>query len=427
MRMIVRSRIFSTFARIMLRIPEEYIRALEEVLHTSLVSEVNGNRRNSAFERRIAPFVSQITSGLTKGHSDFVATKYLRERELREAYLAYFMTTNVLKIWQPLRELAVSGFFDTPHPLSLLDLGTGTGTAVWGVLLFLLHEKSWTKEQFGTASFLATDSVSENLHIAREFCVALKNAAPSISKVTVAFEALDISNQSKIAKLASGHAPFRLITMMNVLNEVDEVGDDSLIATLLSVLTPDGALVWIEPASRELSRRALRFRDRLTKHQAFIFAPCLRSLDCPALEVENNWCHTEVKWERPEFIRQIDDLTGNLRLSIKSTYGVALRQDKHLTDALLGKRDLLDAGRVVSEVFHEKGRDRVFVCNESGREEYVLNKRDRNPDNSDLKESERYDIVEFTNLERREHDVKVGENGFFNIKTVHSGARSVDK
>ena len=86
----------------------------------------------------------------------------------------------------------------------------------------------------------------------------------------------------------------------------------------------------IEPSTREQSRRALRFRDRMVEHGFTVFAPCTRTGVCPALADETNWCHTEVKWQRPEFIRAIDDLAGTLRLSLKFTYAVFLSADQNL-------------------------------------------------------------------------------------------------
>jgi ribosomal protein RSM22 (predicted rRNA methylase) len=219
---------------------------------------------------------------------------------------------------------------------------------------------------------------------------------------------------------------YDLITMMNVLNEVDESVDTMLIDTLRALLADGGAVIMIEPSTREQSRRALRFRDRLVENGMHIYAPCTRKGNCPALVEEDDWCHTEVRWQRPNFIKAIDDLAGTLRLSLKSTYAVALSEDRNLADVKLGCRDFLTAGRIVSEVADEKGRVRMTICNDRGKPEYVLNKRDKSETNATVRSAKRYDLVTIEAIEIREHDVKIGGETVFNIESGPDGCGYVD-
>ncbi len=244
---------------------------------------------------------------------------------------------------------------------------------------------------------------------------------------------------------------------MNVLNEVDEAHDANIIAMLGSRLAAGGAIVMIEPASREESRRALRFRDRMVEAGFHVYAPCCRTGGCPALEDEDNWCHTEIAWERPEFIKAIDDEVGTLRLSLKSTYAVFFREDVNVVDFSNesardrrsfdsvnflppGRKEIYSAqddnsggarflktGRVVSERFDEKGRVRMFICNERGRNEYVMNKRDKSAGNRDALKAERYDLVQIEGVEERQHDVKIGMDGVFHTLINAEGCEIVDK
>jgi ribosomal protein RSM22 (predicted rRNA methylase) len=158
-----------------------------------------------------------------------------------------------------------------------------------------------------------------------------------------------------------------------------------------------------------------------------VYAPCTRDGGCPALLDEDDWCHTEVRWQRPEFIKFVDDLAGTLRLSLKFTYGVFLNHDKNLSDLHQPERNYQTTGRIVSEVFLEKGRTRLILCNQEGRREHILNTRDKTAENRDLIKAERYDLVVTRDLEVREHDVKVTSRSVFNIKSDHSGAPNVDK
>jgi ribosomal protein RSM22 (predicted rRNA methylase) len=399
-------------------VPDDYIASLEEVLGTSLGKEALHSPATKRMLTEAAKTVQQISEGLTQDRDSFVKSKYLKKHDQRRAYLLYYVTTNFLKLWPPLRELAQSGFFDRGE-IKHLDLGSGPGTAAFGLWSYLDQVESLAQ-----CFSLLTDSLDENLKEAekalRPFAMRVA-AAPSLATAT-----WDIRNTS-IPEAVQKGAPYDMITMMNVVNELPEEIDDALIERLLSLLKDDGAIIMIEPSTRELSRRALRFRDHSVQKGAFVYAPCARYGGCPALIDEDNWCHTEVRWERPPFIKYVDVIAGTLRLSLKYTYAVFLKQDKNLSDLHQPVRDFTTTGRIVSEVFLEKGRTRLILCNQEGRREHVMNTRDKTGENREILKAERYDLVVVRDLEVREHDVKVTEASVFNIKSDFSGAPNVDK
>ncbi|HMY36866.1 MAG TPA: small ribosomal subunit Rsm22 family protein, partial [bacterium] len=138
--------------------------------------------------------------------------------------------------------------------------------------------------------------------------------------------------------------------------------------------------------------------------------PCFTNKPCPALTEETDWCHHDVPWQRPEFIRVLDGMTGHIRQSLKFTYIVMGKRDIHLSDVTIGNRDYLSTVRVVSERFEEKGRIRVFGCNDRGRCAYSMNKRDKSDDNLAFKKIERYDVVQLTETEEKSNYVGIGKN-----------------
>jgi ribosomal protein RSM22 (predicted rRNA methylase) len=401
-----------------LTVPDEYIASLEEVLGTSLGKDALHQPATKRMLQEAAKTVQQISEGLTQDRASFVKSKYLKKHDQRRAYLLYYVTTNFLKLWPPLRELAQSGFFEREE-IKHLDLGSGPGTAAFGLWTYLDSIQS----QANCRSLL-TDSLDENLKEAEK---ALRPVAKHVSVTTSLSTATwDIRNTTISDAVLKG-APYDIITMMNVINELPEEIDEALIDRLLTLVKDDGAIIMIEPSTREVSRRSLRFRDRTVAKGAFVYAPCTRYGGCPALIDEDNWCHTEARWERPAFIKFIDDLAGTLRLSLKYTYAVFTKQDENLSDLHLPARDFSNTGRIVSEVFHEKGRTRLILCNQEGRREHVMNTRDKSAENRDMLKAERYDLVVLRDLEVREHDVKVTEGSVFNIKSDFSGAPNVDK
>lgn len=407
----------------MLELPQKYIHALEEVLSIKLSENAlikKGPNRQKL--ERIARSVTDLSQGLTKDHSAFTVSRYLSDRDMRTAYLLYYMSTNLLKLWPPLRELEAGGFFAGRRSIKHLDIGSGTGTAVWSALLFV---EEYLKE-VEAVEFYLTDLVEQNLTSAREF---FRHLQPWPFRVLPDYSGIDakkITRGTKEFDELQAKGPFDIITLMNVVNELDTEGEAERIDTLLSLLKEDGSIIMIEPSAKEQSRRALQFRDALVERGAFVYSPCTRTGGCPALQHTDDWCHTEVAWDRPAFIAFIDDLAGTLRLSLKSTYGVFLKRDQNLSDHFLAKRDFYNSGRIVSDIFREKGRSRGFICNEYGRWEYVQNKRDRGEGNKRFADAERYDLVAMNGIEQREHDRKVGEGATFHTLMSSEGARAVD-
>lgn len=399
-------------------LPSEYIASLEEVLGTMLGKDAMHSPSARRILQEAAKSVQQISEGLTKQRDSFVASKYLKKHDQRRAYLLYYVTTNFLKLWPPLRELAQSEFFDREN-VKHLDVGSGPGTSAFGLWSFLDSSGSQA-----TCSSLLTDSLNENLIEAEKSLRPFKQRLASKPELSTTVWDL---RHSSIPDRIEKSGPFDLITIMNVVNELPEDGDERLIGKLMSLLRDDGAIIMIEPSMREVSRRSLRFRDRVVASGAFVFAPCARYGGCPALAGEDNWCHTEVPWERPPFIKFIDDITGTLRLSLKFTYAVFRKQDKNLVDVDLPERDFVNTGRVVSEVLREKGRTRMTICNQEGLREYVMNTRDKTKENKAVLKGERYDLVATKGVEVREHDVKIGQEAVFHIQSDSSGAPNVDK
>ncbi len=400
--------------RDVLQIPDEYTSALEQRLGFDLRPASLATRAGKAYIAGKAEIVSQINEGLTKKRPEFFASEYLRNKEIREGYMLYYMTTNLLKIIPPLRELAHSKILEQTSSLRILDLGTGTGAAIWGVLSYLHDEAKATEMEI-----TLTDSLTENLFEAENFSRHFIKHYP-IAHPKLSFEKFDLHRPDEIPEKIIRSAPFHLITMMNVLNELDEAKDKILFEMFMSLLDEHGAVILIEPATRTESRRLLRFRDMAISSGATIYSPCTRQEGCPALIKEDDWCHTEMKWERPPFIKAIDDIVGTLRLSLKSTYMILRKDDVTLGNSLGASGNLY---RVVSERFDEKGRVRGNLCGENGRYEHVINKRDLSETNRNFENIDRYDLVSLTGTEVREHDIRLPKEAQFSIVLPNLGAR----
>jgi ribosomal protein RSM22 (predicted rRNA methylase) len=223
-------------------VPDEYIATLEEVLSVALGKDAVHSRATKQKLQDIARSVQTISEGLTQDRDAFVRSKYLKKQDQRKAYLLYYVTTNFLKLWPPLRELAQSGFFER-KTVNHLDLGSGPGTAAFGLWSYLHQEQSGV----ACTSFL-TDSLTENLSEAERSLRPFASKLSTDLKLTTAL--WDLRQASTIPSVVKSSGPYDLITMMNVVNELEEVGDAQLIDSLRSVLGPTGAIIMIEPATR---------------------------------------------------------------------------------------------------------------------------------------------------------------------------------
>jgi len=147
---------------------------------------------------------------------------------------------------------------------------------------------------------------------------------------------------------------------------------------LATWLAPNGFLILIEPALRELSRDLLLVRDRLLDILPLtVYSPCVHSLPCPAVGpgCVSDWCHEDQSWQAPEWIRQIDERIGLRKSSLKYSYVVLTRTGLSVRDVAPEATSLSSpepgtqsrVWRVVSERLEERGKSVAYLCGMEGR------------------------------------------------------------
>ncbi len=338
--------------------------------------------------KSLAASVQKLSQLLTRDRESLPVT-YLRDPELRLAYLRYYLPSNMKKVHLALTDLSL-------HPewimkkdrLSILDLGAGPGTALLGLLAFFAQRAG------GPAlACVAVDRVGENLRIADD----LFNSYRMNKQVNATLKTVRADIESP-GRLAEG--PFDLIIFSNVLNELWAFDEDriarrvSLVETTARLnLAKDGSCIIIEPALRETSRELLGVRDRLAAKGFSIFSPCLTGTRCPAFRNLKDWCHEDIPWEPPALIKEIDRLTGLRKDSLKFSYVVLRKDGKTLSD-VFGR----DSFRIVSEPLVTKGKMEFFVCGLHGRKLITRLDRDRSPQNVHFEELKRGVIAAFQML-----------------------------
>ena len=358
--------------------------------------------------KALAANVIRLSRLLTREREGLSAA-YLKDRGLREAYGAYFLLPNLVKIQAPLRELAAHpGKLLDRDTLRVLDLGCGPGTAMLGVLEFFAAGKKRPR-----IDFTAVDQVAENLKMAGELVAAFK----STSDLEVSLKTIrsTIEQAPRLPETA-----FNLIIFSNVLNEIFIHAEariakrTALVSDLLNrFLADDGSCIIIEPALRETARDLLAVRDGLVDAGFPLYAPCLCHTACPALANPKDWCHEDLPWDEPELIQELDKLTGLRKDSLKFSYLIVRKDAKTLRD-VYGEH----AFRVVSEPLVSKGKREFYICGEAGRKLITRQDKDETPGNDAFGRLQRGDVVGFENLIDEGKRYKISRETRVNRRTL---------
>ena len=350
--------------------------------------------------KTLAANVGRLSRLLTQEREE-LPSAYLKDAGLREAYVSYFLAPNAAKIRLPLQELGL-------HPdrllsqetLRILDIGSGPGTALLGLMEFFACQ-----DKLPRLEFLATDQVAENLKEAEKlFAEHCAKTGVHASLKTVQCGIEEIGQRA--------HGLFDIIILSNVLNELyskhaDKITKrtESLNSILLQLLAEQGSCIIIEPALRETSRELLLVRDKLLGLGFHVYSPCLCSMACPALANPKDWCHEDLPWEAPELIKDIDSLIGLRKDSLKFSYVVLRKETRSLLDACMG-----NVFRVVSEPLISKGKIEFYLCGAGGRRLITRQDKDRTDANHVFEDLRRGAVVSFEHLIDEGKRYKVGKD-----------------
>jgi ribosomal protein RSM22 (predicted rRNA methylase) len=153
-----------------------------------------------------------------------------------------------------------------------LDLGAGPGTATWAL------SGRWP----GLSQALLLESDPEMLRQAQ----ALATAYPDLK---VSLKSGDLAAQLKACPSQD------LVLMAYVLSELDEAGQEALLAEAWA--KAGRGLFLLEPGTPETSRRVALARTQLVALGGHVLAPCPQDGACPAVG-QKWWCHFSVRLER---------------------------------------------------------------------------------------------------------------------------------
>ncbi|MFT5359003.1 MAG: SAM-dependent methyltransferase [Polyangiales bacterium] len=311
-----------------------------------------------------------------------------RGRDVLTARLRFFLTRDVKKMEAPMEELAFADALPKTDTWRVLDLGAGLGTTTLGLAPF-------AEAAGATIDVLAIDADA----------LALKGMAALCREVGIeqrgqVGDAVRIANGTKL----DHEAPFDFIVLGLFLNELSVEKRRTLVDSLKRRLAPNGSLIIIEPALREVTRELHELRRDWITSGWTVFAPCLHALDCPMLEGERDWCHEDRAFRLPDPLIPVARAASLRFESITFAY-LTLRKDGQTLAGALHPED----ERVVSQVMVSKGKKQLFVCSGGKRSKWVRLDRKRSPGNEAFDALRRGSIVRSEGLVSKGDGLRIEE------------------
>lgn len=356
---------------------EHFERLLAEVaLQEGLLPAVDEIRAKRFLSRSVAPHVQRLTELFNRLESETPESgidRYWRQgsnpENLRLAYFLSFMPGNLYRmasVWSELYRLGFqwpSPLDPTETPFRAVEFGAGPATASCGVLAGEAFAPLGLPKN---GNFALIEQDRGTLKLGERFFETYRQHLKMPAYSTRPFHRkLDL----KQGWLPPSAPSFHLWIMSFVLNEFHEP-PQVLAATLLESwkkhLEPEGLVILIEPALRLQSRRLLEIRKSLLSldlDQEFqVLLPCLGHQACGALADAEDWCHEEVSWWRPPYLKLLDEMTGLDRKTLPFSYLVIARSKRSRKELLPQLRGSESIHRLVSPAF-SVGQDlEFFTC-----------------------------------------------------------------
>jgi ribosomal protein RSM22 (predicted rRNA methylase) len=226
------------------------------------------------------------------------------------------------------------------QPTSLLDLGSGPGTALWAaheIWPSITHMEAWEREP----AFIA---------LGRELASA---GAPVLQQTDWQRHDLTAFPQSKRS--------YDVVILAHVLNELSQAARERVISQAWQLSA--GLLLIVEPGTSAAFGIIRAARDQLLTFGAHSIAPCPHTVPCP---LANDWCHFPQRLERPAFQRRARNASSAWE-DAKYSYAAVAR---------IPSQQPID-GRIIREPEQTKGYITTQICTPTGIQHTQTLKRDQ--------------------------------------------------
>jgi len=355
---------------------EDFERALAETAHQEgLLPAPEEIRAKRFLARSVAPHVERLTELFNRVESeraDSGLERYWKKgsnpENLRLAYFLSFMPGNLYRVASVWSELHRLGYrwpqsAEAAPTFRAVEFGAGPATASCGVLA---GEKQSPLGLPTVGNFALIEQDRGTLKLGEKWLETYSRQLGFSNYSTRPFHRkLDL----KQGWLPSSAPRFHLWLMSFVLNEFDDSSPD-LAKTLLHAwdrhLEEEGLIILVEPALKLQSRRLLALRKSLLEldlaQNYQILLPCLGHQACGALAEEEDWCHEEVAWWRPPYLKLLDEMTGLDRKTLPFSYLVIAKSRRSREELLPALRGASHTHRLVSPAFKVGNDWEFYAC-----------------------------------------------------------------
>lgn len=183
-----------------------------------------------------------------------------------DAYTTFYLPRNIVIPWIAMRDLSLHDRFRIlPEKLNILDLGSGTGAIVLG-LLHIFHSKAFSSTKINIVS---VDHVPEALKRQRKL---IKAAGFPLSEIH--FIGADLNNLDDYIDNIGEHGPYDFVFMGNCLTEIKKEAAKNIVAQIPKCLTDNGVVI-IAEAQRDYIKAMIGTLARLSNSVGLsVFYPC---------------------------------------------------------------------------------------------------------------------------------------------------------
>ena len=183
-----------------------------------------------------------------------------------DAYTTFYLPRNIVIPWIVMRDISLhSRFRILPEKLNILDLGSGTGAIVLG-LLHIFHSKAFSTTQINIVS---VDYFPEALKRQRELVKAAGFPLSGIHCIEA-----DLNNFDDYIDNIGEHGPYDFVFMGNCVTEIKKEAAKNIVTQIPEFLTDNGVVI-IAEAQRSYIKSMIGILARLSNSVGLsVFYPC---------------------------------------------------------------------------------------------------------------------------------------------------------
>ena len=250
---------------------------LPEPLRVALAARLAGQSTLN-LRASVETLISKYRSGVAP------ASPILASEADVAGYAAYRMPATYAAVRAVLETIRSGRDLNLRAPISCLDIGGGTGAAVWAAV-----------DAFPS---LETITVLDQVSAALNFGARLASDSPAASLHSATWQTLRIPTADPLPVAD-------LVMASYVLAELPAAGQRALVDAAAAAASA-GVLVLVEPGTPAGYERILAARTRLIEAGRTIVAPCPHQQACP-ISPGRDWCHFGARVNRSALHRRVKD------------------------------------------------------------------------------------------------------------------------